>query len=312
MDLERKELDKGASTFNEAQDKTGIRVAIIDLYNGIANQGMRGFQDILTRYKTRRRLNLTYQVFDTRGNNELPGPDFDIYISSGGPGSPLESAGTAWDTAYFKLIDQLEAHNQSGAAKKKYALFVCHSFQLMCRKYRLGVISKRRSPSFGVLPVHLTTAGCADPVFAGLPDPFYTVDSRSWQVIYPDESRFAQLGMQLTAIEKERPHVNLPRAMMAIRYSEYFLGTQFHPEADARGMLLHLMTKERKREVINEHGEAKYNEMLERLEDPDKITHTQNTLIPNFLDEAIQGLQAARGRSEEKVLTGIGHSGDAE
>jgi len=31
--------------------------------------------------------------------------------------------------------------------------------------------------------------------------------------------------------------------------------------------------------------------MLERLEDPDKITQTQNTIIPNFLDQAVLSLQ---------------------
>jgi len=43
--------------------------------------------------------------------------------------------------------------------------------------------------------------------------------------------------------------------------------------------------------VIGEHGHDKYNEMLERLEDPDKIMHTQNTVIPNFLDQAVLSLQ---------------------
>jgi len=32
--------------------------------------------------------------------------------------------------------------------------------------------------------------------------------------------------------------------------------------------------------------------MLERLDDPDKIMHTQNTLIPNFLDRAVSNLIA--------------------
>lgn len=278
----------------ELNEQQEIKVAIIDLYNGIQNQGMRGFQDILNRYRDKHQLNLTYQVFDTRTKNELPGTDFDIYISSGGPGSPLDSETMPWDQNYMKLMDQLETINVSDAPQKKYGLFVCHSFQLMCRRYRLGVIGTRRSPSFGILPVHLTAAGRADHVFDNLNDSFFTVDSRSWQVIYPDEQRFAELGMTLTAIEKERPHVNLPRAMMAIRYSPYFFGTQFHPEADARGMHTHLLSEDRKREVIQEHGEAKYNEMLERLEDPDKITHTQNTLIPNFLDEAIKGLREVR------------------
>jgi len=273
-------------------DSGQIKVAILDLYDGIPNEGMRGFQDILNRYKAKHQLNLGFEIFDVRKKCQVPEyDDFDIYISSGGPGNPLETEGTEWEKKYFNLIDKLEDHNLSNTSQKKHVFFVCHSFQLMCRKYGLGEINMRRSPSFGVLPVHQTKAGLADPVFEGMADPFYTVDSRSWQVIHPNEKRFVDLGMQLLAVEKERPHVNLPRAMMAIRFNEYFISTQFHPEADAIGMQAYLSKEEKKNEVVSEHGLDKYNEMLERLEDPDKIMHTQNTIIPNFLDQAVLSLQ---------------------
>lgn len=267
-----------------------IKVAILDLYDGIANEGMRGFRDILNRYKAKHDLNLTYKIFDVRRGCEVPGLDFDIYISSGGPGSPLPE-GTEWEKKYFRLTDRLEDHNLSNTTDKKYAFYVCHSFQLMCCKYGLGDINTRRSPSFGVLPVNKTVAGLTEPLFEGLAEPFYAVDSRSWQVINPNENRFKELDMQLVAIEKERPHVDLPRAMMAIRFNEYSFATQFHPEADADGVRNMLLKDEKKNEVINEHGEVKYMEMLSRLADPDKISRTQNTMIPNFLDRAIMGLQ---------------------
>jgi GMP synthase-like glutamine amidotransferase len=273
-------------------DKPVINVAILDLYDGIPNEGMRGFQDILKRYRAMHQLNLSFQIFDVRKKCQVPQyNDFDIYIVSGGPGNPLDTQGTEWEKKYFNLIDDLEDHNLSNHAQKKHAFFVCHSFQLMCRKYGLGDINLRRSPSFGVLPVHQTKAGLADPVFEGLSDPFYAVDSRSWQVINPNEKRFIELGMQLLAVEKERLHVDLPRAMMAVRFNEYFISTQFHPEADAIGMQAYLSKEEKKNEVVSEHGLDKYNEMLERLEDPDKIMHTQNTIIPNFLDQAVLSLQ---------------------
>lgn len=273
-------------------DKPEIKVAILDLYNGLANEGMRGFQDILKKYRAKHNLNLNYEIFDLRQKLEVPEyDDFDIYIVSGGPGSPLDTEGSEWERRYFNLIDKLEDHNLSNNPQKKHAFFVCHSFQLMCRKYRLGDINTRRSPSFGVLPVHLTADGRTDLVFDNMSDPFYAVDSRSWQVINPDHKRLEELGMQLLAIEKERPYVDLPRAMMAIRLSEYFITTQFHPEADAQGMKNWLSKEEKKSEVINEHGIGKYNEMLERLDDPEKITHTQNTIIPNFLDQAVLSLQ---------------------
>lgn len=270
-----------------------IKVAVLDLYDGVANQGMRCFLDILTRYREVNNLNLTYEVFDVRKNEQVPGIGFDIYISSGGPGSPLDSEGSVWETKYFELIDTLEAHNQSSSGPKKHVFFVCHSFQLMCRRLGLGNVSLRRSPSFGVLPVHVTEKGLFEQVFEGLNDPFYAVDSRSWQVVNPDEEQFKATGATLLAIEKERPHIDLPRALMAIRFNEYFVGTQFHPEADPFGMRAYLITDEKKQEVINEHGEQKYLEMIERLEDPDMILLTQITMIPNFLDQAILSLQEA-------------------
>jgi GMP synthase-like glutamine amidotransferase len=272
------------------KDKPEIKVAILDLYDGIANEGMRGFQDILNRYKTQHDLNITYKIFDVRKGCEVPGLDFDIYLSSGGPGSPLDE-GTEWEKKYFRLTDRLEDHNLSNTTDKKHAFFVCHSFQLMCRKYELGDINTRRSPSFGVLPVNKTSDGLTEPLFEGLAEPFYAVDSRSWQVINPNENRFKELNMQLVAVEKERPHIDLPRALMAIRFNEYAFATQFHPEADANGMRSLLLKEEKKEEVISEHGEVKYKEMLSRLADPDKITHTQQTLIPNFLDQAVMSLQ---------------------
>lgn len=271
--------------------KQQIKVAVLDLYNGIENEGMRGFREILERYRDKNSLNLTYEVFDVRKKVEVPDTSFDIYISSGGPGDPLESEGSEWEKKYFKLVDALEDHNLSNTSQKKYGFFVCHSFQLMCRKYGLGIINMRKSPSFGVLPVHQTIGAKNEPIFDGLADPFYAVDSRVWQVIHPNEKRFMDLGMQLLAIEKERPYVDLPRAMMAVRFSEYFFSTQFHPEADSKGIKTLLLKEEKKKEVVSEHGLDKYNEMLEHLEDPDKITLTQNTMIPNFLDQAVLSMQ---------------------
>src|SRR6201996_2174142 len=274
-------------------EKQPVKIAILDLYDGIANEGMRGFREILERYKEKNNLDLSYEVFDVRKKTEVPGLGFDIYISSGGPGSPIDSEGTEWEKKYFRLVDSLEVHNLSNTSQKKYGFFVCHSFQLLCRKYGLGLINMRKSPSFGILPVHQTIGAKNEPVFEGLADPFYAVDSRLWQVINPDEKRFQELGMQLLAIEKERPHVDLPRAMMAVRFSEYFFSTQFHPEADSKGIKTLLLKEEKKKEVVNEHGLDKYNEMLESLDDPDKITLTQNTMIPNFLDQAVWSLQEA-------------------
>jgi GMP synthase-like glutamine amidotransferase len=273
--------------------RSPIRVAILDLYHDYPNQGMRGFQDILNQFKAKYNLDLTYQIFDVRGKVELPGTEFDLYISSGGPGSPIESVNDEWDVRYFQLINAIEAHNNSDNPQKKHVLFVCHSFQLMCRYHQLGQVNKRRKESFGIFPVHLTGAGKLDAVMKGLEDTFFAVDSREWQVIEPDWLRFQEIGAELVALEKERPHVDLPRAMMAIRFNEYFFGTQFHPEADPIGMRMHMLKEDKKQTIVEEYGQHKYDEMMDTLEHPEKIVHTYHTIIPNFLYQAINSLQEA-------------------
>jgi hypothetical protein len=128
-------------------------------------------------------------------------------------------------------------------------------------------------------------------VFAGLNDPFYGVDSRDYQVIQPFHNKLRQMGGRILCIEKERPHVPLERAIMAIRFSEYMIGTQFHPEADAIGMSMYLQTEEKKKTVIESHGYDKWESMIEHLNDPDKILWTYSHILPNFLNEAVEHLQ---------------------
>jgi hypothetical protein len=74
---------------------------------------------------------------------------------------------------------------------------------------------------------------------------------------------------------------------MSIRFSEYFIGTQFHPEADATGMSMYLQREDKKASVIENHGEAKWKSMVEQLQDPEKIMWTNQKVLPNFLNLAI-------------------------
>ena len=99
--------------------------------------------------------------------------------------------------------------------------------------------------------------------------------------------------MKVLALEKIRPHVNLERAIMAIRFSNEIFGTQFHPEADGDGMLRYFRTEEKRTQIVVNHGEAKYEEMVDSLEDPDKIKRTESVIIPSFLRQAIKALVPA-------------------
>lgn len=269
-----------------------IKIAVLDLNNGFPNQGLRCILEILQRYQDQHQLHFKTTVFDVRQKDEVPDNSFDIYISSGGPGSPFDEEGWEWEHKYFNLINQLYFHNtQCSPEDRKFVFFICHSFQLACRFFKIGKVCKRKSTSFGVLPIHKIWGGLHEAIFEQLPEPFYGVDSRDYQVIQPNFDRLNTMGATVLALEKERPHVPLERAIMAVRFSPEMIGTQFHPEADAISMRNHLLQDINKQRVIQEHGEEKYFDMLDKLDDPDKILFTKRVILPAFLDNALQAKQ---------------------
>ncbi|HWR94362.1 MAG TPA: hypothetical protein VN192_04085 [Flavobacterium sp.] len=259
-----------------------IKIAVLDMYNGEPNQGMRCIIDIINGFNQI----VTFQIFDVRRKCELPKiEDFDIYISSGGPGNPLEGDGN-WDIKYYNFIDQIVEWNKEQKVKK-HVLFICHSFQMACKHFGLAEISKRKGTSFGVMKVHKTELGLNDPLFEGLEDPFYAIDSRDYQVVQPKLSMFKKKNAQIISLEKIRDHVQYERAIMAVRFSEHLVGTQFHPEADPLSFIANLKSAEKREKIIGMKGRQKFRDMLEDLLDEDKIYKTNQTIIPNFLRIAI-------------------------
>jgi GMP synthase-like glutamine amidotransferase len=270
------------------QQSLQIKVAILDLYNGHANQGMRCIRQILNEFRDLNNLDFVFDEFDVRRNNAVPDLSYDFFISTGGPGSPFEGEGTEWEEKYFNWMNAVLSWNADTANEnKKHVFFICHSFQMACRFFDVGLVCKRKSTAFGVFPVFQIPSSEIEPVFEGLNDPFFVVDSRDFQVIQPDFTRLQQIGGRLLCIEKDRPHVPLERAIMGIRFNDYMVGTQFHPEADAIGMSMYLQTEEKKKTVIENHGFEKWKNMIEHLEDPDKILWTYNRILPNFLQQAV-------------------------
>ena len=87
-----------------APEKKKISVAILDLYEGVANQGMRCLREILNQFGEIHHLDLHFDEFEVRLKQQVPSLDYDIYISSGGPGSPLDSEGSEWEAVYFNWL----------------------------------------------------------------------------------------------------------------------------------------------------------------------------------------------------------------
>ncbi|HBV16519.1 type 1 glutamine amidotransferase [Chryseobacterium carnipullorum] len=262
-----------------------IRIALLDMNNNHVNQGFRNIKEISEAFQQSSEENVIIQTFEVRFKNEMPNiDDFDIFISSGGPGNPHRE-GLEWEDRYSGFLDAVLEHNQYNE-DKKYLFLICHSFQLASIHWKLGNICKRRSYSFGVMPVHKTEEGEQEFLFKNLQDPFYAVDSRAYQFIEPDMDRFDELGMKIMAIEKSRPHINLERAVMAVRFSDEIFGTQFHPEADPQGMIENLKDEKNKTAMIENFGMEKYLETVDRIDDENKIILTRAQILPRFLQSA--------------------------
>ena len=269
-----------------------IRIAILDLNNNVENQAMRCLREFLAYYNGRiRHQPIFFQVFDVRYKCEIPDQSFDIYLSTGGPGSPFEGVHQEWELKYFRWLEATFKHNERTDLSKKYIFFICHSYQMMCRFFDFVEIKQRRSTSFGVTTAHKTACGRNEPCFEGLGNPFHVADFRDWQTIQPDNSKMAELGAEVLCLEKIRPNINLERAVMGIRVSDEIIGTQFHPEADALGMRLHFQRPEKKKIVIKHHGADKFKKIINSLNDPRRINLTHRTILPVFLRNAINALR---------------------
>lgn len=271
-------------------NKPQIKVATIDLYNNERNEGMRCIKEIVADAgKNNKDINLQYDVFETRFKGDVPDLSYDIFISSGGPGSPFEDEDKKWDKDYFTLLDKIWNHNQN-SDQKKYFFFICHSFQMMARYFQFGEVNKRFINSFGVMPFNKTKAGKVDPILKNLTNPFYAADIRHWQVVNADQKKIDELGARLLSWEIPEEENKDNPAITAIRISNEIVGTQFHPEADPESMLYHFKQDERKKFIVERYNEERYFEMIGLLEDQDKIKLTRKTVIPTFLSNAIDDL----------------------
>ncbi len=266
-----------------------LKLALLDMNNNHTNQGMRNIKEISQQFKENANARVSISIFDVRYKNEIPNiNDFDIFISSGGPGNP-HAEGYEWEESYKNFLDQILEHNKNNE-QKKFLFLICHSFQFASIHWNIGNICLRKSYSFGVMPIHKTDAGEKDFLLKDLPAPFFAVDSRAYQFIEPNLELMSDLGMEIMALEKVRPHIHLERAIMAMRFSPEIFGTQFHPEADPKGMMENLKIEKNRLAMIDNYGVEKYLETLDRMNDPDKIVLTQAQILPRFLQHAAKEL----------------------
>lgn len=261
---------------------SGTRIAILDMYEGHANQGMRCIE-ALTQAE-----GLEMDVFDVRSKNQFPFVgDYHLFLSTGGPGDPHECETKPWGEGWRTFLSEVRLRNSVETGPKRHLFLICHSYQMACITWGLADVTQRRKPAFGIYPLDKTAAGTMDPLLQTVNDPFWVIDSREWQVVHPNHGAMVRFGAQVIAIEKERPHVPLERAAMAIRFTPEIVGTQFHPEADESGMQAYLDDPTSLEKLAGKHGLERIEKIKENLGDPTKVNATHANLLPSFIRHAL-------------------------
>lgn len=275
-----------------------LRLCIIDMNNGVENQGIRCFRGILDAFLERAResnpsLVTELTTVEARHKGGIPPDDCDLYVSSGGPGSPFDGADEPWAKGYRDFVDGLvEDGRRSTASRAMFA--VCYSFELLVEHLRVARMEPRGSRKFGVMPIYTTEQGMSSPLLAPFGDRLFAFEHRNWQAVEPNEAAMRDLDAELWARESRDGHSKGP-SLLAFRFAPNIEGTLFHPEADRAGALAWIARPDQAAAVIQAYGELTYVRMLKTLDDPMRLARTRALMVPGWLTRRFNALAEERG-----------------
>ncbi len=258
---------------------TPLRIAILDMYDGQPNMGRACIDEIVENWGALNKLLIVKEDFEVRTKGQLPDHNYDIYIATGGPGSPTDTIDEQWDKDFTNWLEQM-------LELDKHVFLICHSFQIACRHFNIGSVCLRKSRQIGILPVHVTHENHF--IFEGMQDTFHALESRLYQIIEPNDHVIEKMNAKIIALEKSRPSIPLERAIMALAFSANMTGVQFHPEAETQELIRYFQREDIKQPIIENFGIEKWNSIIDALVHPSLIEDTYAKMIPNFLNNAIK------------------------
>jgi GMP synthase-like glutamine amidotransferase len=276
-----------------------LRLCIIDMNNAHANQAMRCLRGIATSFfdlvgRTNPGLACELVEVSPRDTNNIIPRDCDLYVSSGGPGSPFDGDGEAWVADYGAFSDHVVDSATRGGADRSALFAICYSFEMVVRHFKLAEIGPRAERKFGVMPIYTTPEGQRHPLLAAFGDRLFAFEHRNWEAIELDEARLRGLGGRLLARES-RDGVSKGRALLALDVAAGIEAVQFHPEADRPGVMNWVAPPEQAAAFKATYGEVTYNAMLRTLDDPRRLARTFALVIPGWLARHFNELAVSRG-----------------
>jgi GMP synthase-like glutamine amidotransferase len=279
-----------------------LRVCIVDMNAGHANQAMRCFRGLVGDFFERARAanpTLPCDVVEVSPRNtddRLP-RDADIYISSGGPGSPFDGDGTEWLADYARFLDGFAERASRGEGDPQAYFGICFSFELLVHHFKVASLQKKAHRKFGIMPVYPTTDGQRHPLYEPFGDRLFAFEHRNWEVVDVDDARMAALGGQVLARESRDGH-SKGRSVVSFAIGSGIEGVLFHPEADRAGVMNWLSRPEEAEAFRSAYGDKTYQAMLRTVDDPARLARTYSLFVPGWLTRKFNALASTRGYRE--------------
>ncbi len=274
-----------------------LQLCLIDMNNGHANQAMRCFRLLLDDFashvtRANPHLEVRLEIIEPRNRQELP-PRADLYLSTGGPGSPYEHDGESWLGDMHRFYDKLvnDAIRLGPAAPSLFG--VCYTFELLVRYFKVSAMTSRHERKFGVMPVYMTDEGQRHPLTHHFGDRLFAFEHRNWEAVDVDRAQLARLGGAVLARES-RDGTSKGRAVLAFDFAPGVEGTQFHPEADRLGVVNWLSKREQAESFVQAYGYTTYERMIKTLDNPQRLARTFSLLIPGWLTRKFNALALTR------------------
>lgn len=222
---------------------------------------------------------------------------YDLYLSSGGPGSPFDSEGTPWGAAYSHFLDYLYEAHDKGREDAPGLMPICYSFELVVMHFRVARLVLRPEKKFGVQPQYTTAAGRNHPLLAMFKDRIFAFEHRSWDALDPDAKTLAALSGAVLAAES-RPDVHdKGESITSVHIGPGIESTLFHPEADRAGIHAWIDKPEQEAAFKEAYGNLTHERMMRTIAHPERIDRAHKEVIPGFLRRHVNRLATVRGWS---------------